>query len=149
MPNFEGEMAKVKKYELVIEDECTLDVFGVSSAFADYRLAWELNQCLDLNLTKANDAFEIRPNKAKELVPFRYFSYFDEECLSRFYLIKNKQENGAFQVEHPMIDYFFVARENYSFEKGILLEKLRKINGIVAVFDFPTDDFDMIAYLTS
>jgi hypothetical protein len=48
-----------------------------------------------------------------------------------------------------MIDYFLVVRENYSFEKGFLLEKLRKINGIVAVFDFPADDFDMIAYLTS
>ena len=48
-----------------------------------------------------------------------------------------------------MIDYFFVIRENFSFEKGFLLEKLRKINGIVAVFDFPEDDFEMIAYLTS
>ncbi len=149
MPNFEREMAKVKKYELVIDDETTQEVFGVSSAFADYRLAWELNQCFELNLTKSNEVFEIRPNKAKELVPFRYFSYFDEECLTRFYLIKNKQENGTFHAEHPMIDYFFVVRENYSFEKGVLLEKLRKINGIVAVFDFPPDDFDIIAYLTS
>jgi hypothetical protein len=149
MPNFGREMAKVKKYELVIEDETTLEVFGVSSAFADYRLAWELNQCFDLNLIKSNEVFEIRPNKAKELIAFRFFSYFDEECLTRFYLIKNKQESGPFQAEHPMIDYFFVVRENFSFEKGFLLEKLRKINGIVAVFDFPADDFDMIAYLTS
>jgi hypothetical protein len=149
MPNFEREMAKVKKYELVIEDESTLEIFGVSSAFADYRLAWELNQCLDVNLIKSSDVFEIRPNKSKDLVTFRYFSFFDDECLTRFYLIKNKQENGAFHPEHAMIDYFVVVRENYSFEKGILLEKLRKINGIVAVFDFPVDNFDMIAYLTS
>ena len=110
MPNFEREMAKVKKYELVIDDETTLEVFGVSSAFADYRLAWELNQCFDLNLTKSNEVFEIRPNKAKELVAFRYFSYFDDECLTRFYLIKNKQENGDFHAEHPMIYYFLVVR---------------------------------------
>lgn len=149
MPNFETDMAKVKKYELVLEDETTLEVFGVSSAFADYRLAWEFNQCLNINLTKSNEVFEVRSNKAKDLITFRYFSFFDDECLTRFYLIKNKQENGVFHTERPMIDYFLVLRENYSFEKEILIQKIRKINGIVAVFDFPEEEFEMIAYLTS
>ena len=142
-------MAKVKKYELVLEDETTLEVFGVSSAFADYRLAWEFNQCLNINLTKSNEVFEVRSNKAKDLITFRYFSFFDDECLTRFYLVKNKQENGVFHIERPMIDYFLVLRENYSFEKEILIQKIRKINGIVAVFDFPEEEFEMIAYLTS
>jgi len=142
-------MAKVKKYELILEDETTLEVYGVSSAFADYRLAWEFNQCLNVNLTKSNEVFEVRPNKAKELISFRYFSFFDDECLTRFYLIKNKQEQGVFHVERPMIDYFLVLRENYSFEKEILIQKIRKINGIVAVFDFPPDEFELIEYLTS
>ena len=149
MPNFEREMAKLKKYDLVLEDETTLEVYGVSCAFADYRLAWELNQCLDLNLTKSNEVYELRPNKAKETVPFRHFTFFDEECLTRYYLIKNKQEQGVFHPERPMIDYFFVLRENFTFEKEELILKLRKINGIVAVFDFPAEEFDMIAYLTS
>jgi hypothetical protein len=149
MPNFEADMAKVKKYELILDDETTLEVFGVSSAFADYRLAWEFNQCLNINLTKSNEVFEVRSNKAKDLITFRYFSFFDDECLTRFYLIKNKQENGVFHAERPMIDYFLVLRENYSFEKEILIQKIRKINGIVAVFDFPEEEFEMIAYLTS
>jgi hypothetical protein len=142
-------MAKVKKYELILEDETTLEVYGVSSAFADYRLAWEFNQCLNVNLTKSNEVFEVRLNKAKELISFRYFSFFDDECLTRFYLIKNKQEQGVFHLERPMIDYFLVLRENYSFEKEILIQKIRKINGIVAVFDFPPDEFELIEYLTS
>ncbi|MBP5995773.1 MAG: IPExxxVDY family protein [Crocinitomicaceae bacterium] len=142
-------MTKVKKYDLVLEDETTLEVYGVSCAFADYRLAWELNQCLDLNLTKSNEVYELRPTKAKETVPFRHFTYFDEEYLTRYYLIKNKQEQGVFHPERPMIDYFFVLRENFTFEKEELILKLRKINGIVAVFDFPAEEFDMIAYLTS
>ena len=149
MPNFEREMGKLKKYDLVLEDETTLEVYGVSSAFADYRLAWELNQCLDVNLTKSNEVYELRPNKSKELAAFRYFSFFDEECLTRYYLIKNKQEQGVFHPERPMIDYFLILRENFTFEKEVLMLKLRKINGIVAVFDFPAEEFDMIAYLTS
>ena len=149
MPNFEWEMGKLKKYDLVLEDETTLEVYGVSSAFADYRLAWELNQCLDVNLTKSNEVYGLRPNKAKEIASFRYFSFFDEEYLTRYYLIKNKQEQGVFHPERPMIDYFLVLRENFTFEKEVLMLKLRKINGIVAVFDFPAEEFDMIAYLTS
>ncbi|MEY3586332.1 MAG: hypothetical protein RLZZ243_1396 [Bacteroidota bacterium] len=149
MPNFEWEMGKLKKYDLVLEDETTLEVYGVSSAFADYRLAWELNQCLDVNLTKSNEVYELRPNKAKEIASFRYFSFFDEEYLTRYYLIKNKQEQGVFHPERPMIDYFLVLRENFTFEKEVLMLKLRKINGIVAVFGFPAEEFDMIAYLTS
>lgn len=142
-------MAKVKKYELVLEDESTLEVFGISSAFADYRLAWELNQCFDINLVKSNDAFELRHLKTKELQAFRYFSYCDEEVLTRFYLIKNKQEAGVFQAERPMIDFFLVLRENFSLKKDEFMQKLRKINGLVAVFDFPSDDFELIEYLTS
>ncbi|MEY4289086.1 MAG: hypothetical protein RLZZ30_1174 [Bacteroidota bacterium] len=149
MPNFETDMAKVKKYELVLEDETTLEVFGISSAFADYRLAWELNQRFDINLVKSNEDFEIRHQKTKEIQSFRYFSFFDEEMLTRFYLIKNRQDAGIFHAERPMIDFFLVLRENYSMKKEELMQKLRQINGLVAVFDFPPDEFELIEYLTS
>ena len=143
------DMAKVKKYDLVLEDDTTLEVYGISSPFADYRLAWELNQHFDMNLVKQHDAFEIRHPKTKQVQEFRYFSFFDEEVLARFYLIKNKQESGTFHIERPMIDYFLVLRENFTIEKEDLMQTLRKINGLVAVFDFPSEEFELIDYLTS
>jgi hypothetical protein len=149
MPNFDTVMAKVKKYELILEDEMTLEVFGISSAFADYRLAWELNQCLNINLIKSNEVFDVRPVKSKDSVFFRYFSFFDEEYLTRIYLIKNRQEPGMFHGDRPMIDFFLVLRENFSFEKEALMQQLRRINGVVAVFDFPESEFELISYLTS
>jgi hypothetical protein len=48
-----------------------------------------------------------------------------------------------------MIDFFLVLRENYSMKKEELMQKLRQINGLVAVFDFPPDEFELIEYLTS
>lgn len=149
MPNFDTVMAKVKKYELILEDEMTLEVIGISSAFADYRLAWELNQRLNINLIKSNEVFDVRALKSKESLSFRYFSFFDEEYLTRIYLIKNRQEPGMFHSDRPMIDFFLVLRENFSFEKEVLIQQLRKINGIVAVFDFPESEFELISYLTS
>ncbi|MFZ9586761.1 MAG: IPExxxVDY family protein [Crocinitomicaceae bacterium] len=149
MPNFDTVMAKVKKYELILEDEMTLEVIGISSAFADYRLAWKLNQRLNINLIKSNEVFDVRALKSKESLSFRYFSFFDEEYLTRIYLIKNRQEPGMFHSDRPMIDFFLVLRENFSFEKEALIQQLRKINGIVAVFDFPESEFELISYLTS
>ena len=149
MPNFDTAMAKVKKYELILEDEMTLEVIGISSAFADYRLAWELNQCFNINLVKNNDVFEVNPIKSNNTLSFRYFSFLDEEFLTRIYLIKNRQDQGLFQADRPMIDFFLVLRENFSFQREVLIQQLRKINGIVAVFDFPENEFELISYLTS
>jgi hypothetical protein len=53
------------------------------------------------------------------------------------------------QADRPMIDYFLVLKENFSFESEVLLDKLRKINGIVAVFSFNYEEFDILDYLTS
>jgi hypothetical protein len=48
-----------------------------------------------------------------------------------------------------MIDYFLVLKENYSHEPATLIEQLRTINGIVAVFSFNSQEFDILDYLTS
>ncbi len=49
-------MGKVKKYELTLDDEQPFEVYGISTAFADYRLTWELNQMLGIHLEKNNNA---------------------------------------------------------------------------------------------
>ncbi|MEN9700077.1 MAG: hypothetical protein RLZZ301_1275 [Bacteroidota bacterium] len=142
-------MGKIKKYELIIEEEAAFEIYGISCAFADYRLTWELNQLLDLNLIKSDACFEIQPPKTKQIHTFRYFFYHDEALLTRIYLIKNKQENVLFMPDRPMIDYFIVLKDNFTFEAANLMSDLRAINGVVAVFEFDYLDFEVIDYLTS
>ena len=142
-------MGKVKKYDLTLDDEQPFEVYGISSAFADYRLTWELNQKLDIHLEKEKERFELYRPKLKIKHPFSYFTFEDEELLTRFFLVKNKQEQQLLQAERPMIDYFLVLKENYSHEPATLIEKLRTINGIVAVFSFNSKEFDVLDYLTS
>lgn len=142
-------MGKVKKYELTLDDEPPFEVYGISTAFPDYRLTWELNQMLGIHLERAYQRFELFMPKLKSKHAFSYFLYEDAELLTRFYLIKNKQEQQLLQADRPMIDYFFVLKENFSHEPDVLLEQLRKINGIVAVFTFDSEEFDIIDYLTS
>ena len=142
-------MGKVKKYDLTLDDEQPFEVYGISSAFADYRLTWELNQMLGIHLEKEQQRFELYLPKLKIKHPFSYFTFEDHELLTRFFLIKNKQEQQLLQADRPIIDYFLVLKENYSHEPATLIEQLRTINGIVAVFSFNSQEFDILDYLTS
>ena len=142
-------MGKVKKYDLTLDDEQPFEVYGISTAFADYRLTWELNQMLGIHLEKEQQRFELFMPKIKAQHAFSYFSFEDQELLTRFFLIKNKQDQQLLQADRPMIDYFLVLKDNFSHKSEVLLEQLRKINGIVAVFSFNYEEFDILDYLTS
>ena len=142
-------MGKVKKYDLTLDDEQPFEVYGISTAFADYRLTWELNQMLGIHLEKEHKRFELFVPKLKAQHAFSYFSFEDQELLTRFFLIKNKQDQQLLQADRPMIDYFLVLKDNFSHKTEVLLEQLRKINGIVAVFSFNYEEFDILDYLTS
>ena len=142
-------MGKVKKYELTLDDDQPFEVYGISTAFADYRLTWELNQMLQIHLEKAAQNFEVFIPKLKANQAFSYYYYTDQELLTRFFLVKNKQEQQLLHGERAMIDYFLVLKENFVYQPEQILEKLRAINGIVAVFNFDCEEFETLDYLTS
>jgi hypothetical protein len=48
-----------------------------------------------------------------------------------------------------MIDYFLILKENNSHSTNELQAKLRSINGVVAIFEFNHEEFELIDYLTS
>jgi hypothetical protein len=142
-------MGKVKKYELTFDEEQPFEIYGISSAFADYRLTWELNQVLGIHLEKTENSFEVFIPKTKSNQQFRYFYYEDQELLTKFFLVKNKQEQQLLQADRPMIDYFLILKENNSHPINELQTKLRSINGVVAIFEFNHEEFELIDYLTS
>ena len=142
-------MGKVKKYELTFDEEQPFEIYGISSAFADYRLTWELNQVLGIHLEKTENCFELFIPKTKSNQQFRYFFYEDQELLTKFFLVKNKQEQQLLQADRPMIDYFLILKENNSHPINELQTKLRSINGVVAIFEFNHEEFELIDYLTS
>jgi hypothetical protein len=63
--------------------------------------------------------------------------------------VKNKQEQQLLQADRPMIDYFLILKENNSHSTNELQAKLRSINGVVAIFEFNHEEFELIDYLTS
>ena len=137
-------MLKTKKYTLNIEDEVEFDVFGLSTPFADYRLAWALNDKLEFKFEKSCDLLSIYDRKTKQMKMFQQFSFIDEENLTQICLLKNKQGNQIVTADYAKMDYFLIIKNNFTIDTNKLLTQLRNTNGIVAAFKLEQNNFDFI-----
>jgi hypothetical protein len=137
-------MAKPKKYTLDISEEVDFEVFGISTPFADYRLAWELNDKLAFKLEKSDQTIPIFDRKTKQTKHFQQFSFVDEENLTEIFLVKNKQGNQLVTTEHAVMDFFLILKNNFTLNSSKMLNQLRNTNGIVATFKLESDYFDFI-----
>jgi len=140
-------MAKVKKHHLIVEDDTDFEVYGISSAHIDYRLAFEINQHLSIQLEKSKDSFDFEDKKTKSINPFFLYYFFDEENLTKYYLVRNKQDNKLLVNDKPFVDYFLCVRDNNSFTQEKLLSILRNMNVIVAVFSVESEEIDFLDFL--
>jgi hypothetical protein len=140
-------MTKTKKHHLIFEYDTDIEVFGISSAYIDYRLAWELNLKLSIQLEKQSEKLSLEDKKTKEINSFFLYYYFDEENLTKYYLIRNKQENKFMVNDKQFVDYFLCIRDNNSFDSETLLSEMRNMNGVVAVFPLESDEFEFADYL--
>lgn len=137
-------MAKQKKYTLDLEENIDFEVFGISTPFADYRLAWELNHKLEFKFEKSNETIPIYDRKTKQIKSFQQYYFFDDENLTEIHLLKNKQGNNIVTTEHAMLDFFLIFKNNFVVDSNQLLSKLRNTNGIVAAFRLESENFDFI-----
>lgn len=137
-------MGKTKKYILDIDYEVEFEVFGLSTPFADYRLAWALNEKLDFKFEKSNEQISIFDRKTKQMRSFQRFTYNDEENLTQIFLLKNKQGNQILTADHSMMDFFLIIKNNFTVDTSNLLSQLRNTNGIVAAFKLESESFSFI-----
>ena len=90
------------KKVLYVEDDYDFSVLGISCHAKDYRLCWEINNGLGVDLEKQD--YIISENQSD--VAFSNASYFDEENHIEYVLISNKNEGGMLIPEYPQLDYF-------------------------------------------
>jgi len=125
---------------LSLETEVDYELIGICSHHSDYRLAWGLNQELKLQLAKSDELFAITNKKGQVVSEHSYYCWSDEENLIEYYLIKNKNEGKFLIPEKSQIDYFLFLRENHVLELEDVLEDVKKINSVMAAYQFDPDD---------
>ena len=100
----------MKKSKLIIDYEYNFELIGITTAVRGYKLAWELNQRLGVNLVKQADlAVGFKNNEEKA---FSFYSF--ETPLNRLKVFKNRpsdQETGKYFLipEFPHFDFIILA----------------------------------------
>lgn len=129
-------MAKITKHHLDFESENDYELIGICSHVGDYRLVWNLNESLNLNLEKAQEFFVVNHRKGNFTSQHPYFLMHNEDERWDIYLIANKFEGKFLIPEKQQIDYFLFVCNNFTIDLDEWIEKMRTINCILAVFDF-------------
>jgi len=128
----------MKKKKLEVEYSYDFDLLGISSSAKGYKLAWEINQLMNINLVKQKDMILYQKNDTE--ISFSCFSY--ESVPNKLMLFRNKpnenERSKDFLVpEFPHMDYIFMTQgEEYRLNKR-LQELLRNIPSVELVAFLP------------
>lgn len=132
----------MKKRKLEAEFDYDFSLFGLISALKEYKLAWLLNNHLDVQLDKSKD-IKIDFLKSQNLV---ISNYLYETEHSSFRLLKNKsmdqfEDNSAFLLpELNRFDYLVIVRGfEDTFTVQEIKNKLSAIPNIQYVQNFHID----------
>ena len=121
----------MKKIKLTYNPDYKFALIGISSHENDYKLAWSINNDLNLNLSKQED-ISIFNKKYSETQNFSVFSHNDETNLTLYNLISNRCENGFLIHEYNKFDYFLqIYGELTDTDIKEILNKLKQNNNII------------------
>lgn len=100
-------------------------VYAINSHAKGYSLCWKINQQLEIDLERVNEA--VVQNSV--FVRYNYKSNEGQE----FNVITNRSKKGYFIPDHKAINYFLIVNKNHNKKK--LLEKLKNNSVILFAFE--------------
>lgn len=127
------------KLLLEIEEDYAFKLVGICSHIKDYRLVWELNKHLGLDLCKDSN-YELQNKGASQSHVFHHFC--DEENLIDYFLIGNRSNAGLLIPEESKCDYLFVIKGNIS--ESDVVSFLDKMNNIKTILTAYTIDVEAL-----
>ena len=127
----------MKKKRLEIEYNYDFELLGLASSARSYKLAWEINKALHINLIKKDD---LRMTTREGDFFFTYYSH--QSSVNTVNLFRNRSsESEAKSIylvpEHPHLDYILYSKGNEEVGGIRLQELLREIPSIELVAFLP------------
>jgi hypothetical protein len=130
----------MKRSKLVIDYEYDFELLGLTTFLKGYRLAWELNQVLRINLVKQPDlAVGFRKNEEKS---FSFYAF--QGTHNRLKLFKNKaseNEPGKYFLipEFPHYDFIILAAMEEQYSKQQLVDLVKSVPDVQLVAGIPLE----------
>jgi hypothetical protein len=131
---------KMKKNKLLIEYEFDFHLMGVSSGAKGYKLAYDINHRLGINLVKQPDL--VVGFKNAEEKSFSFYAF--ETPLNRLKLFKNKpveQDTGKYFLipEFPHFDFIILAAMEEHQTPQQLIELIKTVSSVQLVSHIPLE----------
>lgn len=126
--------------KLVLEFEAEYDfhLIGICSHVKDYRISWEVNKLLNLELAKDEDHTLYLQ---KEELSFPCYSCKREEELKEYYLIGNRSKGVYLIPEESEVDYFLVLKGFFSDEEiKKLAQKIGDLKTVLTSFAIEVEE---------
>ncbi len=97
----------MSKVLLNIEEEYDFSLIGISCHAKEYRLCWELNNLLTIDLARTED---LDINLKSSVGNFSFYEFMDEENYSEYFLIANRSSKGFLIPEQKNTDFLFMIK---------------------------------------
>ena len=121
------------KNVLEIDNPIDFSLLGISCHAKDYRLSWEINKTLTLELEKDESLYSM---DLKNEFGFSTATFSCVETHLVYMLISNKNEGGHLITEYPQLDYFIrISGPMHEMELKNCKEKLYDIKSVLTVVE--------------
>ncbi|MFB1021710.1 MAG: hypothetical protein ACI9DK_002134 [Vicingaceae bacterium] len=125
------------KLTLEVEEDYDFELIGICSHAKDYRLSWEMNKALELDLVKG-DNYELSVKGEKQ--SYSFFNFIDEENWVEYYLINNRTVNGILIPEEKKSDYFLLIRGVLrGGQKESLVKGIAEIKNVLTTYEIEVE----------
>jgi len=121
----------MKKNKLIIDYEFDFDLIGLTTVMKGYKLAWEINQIMHIQLVKQPDLMVGFKNEEEK--GFSFYSY--QTKLNRLKLFKNKSSEsdpGKYFLipEFPHFDFIILAAMKDLYAPQQLLDLIKSVPSV-------------------
>jgi len=114
----------MSKFVLDVVEDYDFALIGISCHSKDYRLCWELNKVLKIELERAED-YQL------EKSAFSFYEFFDDDNFLEHYFIANRGNTGFLIPEQKSVDFILISKGNIS--DSLTDDFICKINAISVV----------------
>jgi hypothetical protein len=127
------------KHKLFAEDDYEFELIGICSNNSDYRLCWNINQCLEITLSKGNDYVCISKKDGESIHSFYQFIEPDQQ--TEYFLIKNLSSTYKHLIpEKDQVDYFLLIKNNFERDLDDIVTLLRENESILTAIIFDPEE---------
>ena len=133
-----------KKQVLKSSIDSDVSLIGITCQLKSYRLSFSINKALRFQFRRIDD-LEVPGFNGSDMLGYPFLVYDHPDLKNLFCLVSNYHPQKKLITSMRQVDYFLVARNPLDrYTKGSLMEKLRKISQVVAVYEInPNSNKDM------